>query len=244
MSLLWATIAAAQLAAMPNPLPLPLPDPQGGKPGGDAPRSEPVPPPMPVLLPPLPPPSSLTEKPPEPAKPDRIVTTDGRVHLGRILRELDGGFEFEDQTGARYPIALSAVKETERAGEGWKVPATATPTLDADAARRALGLAFDVYALEQERARLTYAEKALVAGLGLLACVVGFAAIPGDTGKVVGTLGAIGAGGGGIALGVTALRSRSLSRRAEEGRAQLKAMEQRTSARGGGLALPAIALRF
>jgi len=200
---------------------------------------------MPVLLPPLPLPAALAaEAQPKPPKPDRFVTTDGRVHLGKVLREIDGGFEFEDAKGVRYPIALSAVKESERGDEGWKAPATAIPQIDQEAARRALTVAFDVYELEKERSQLTYGEKALVMGLGLVACVVGFAGLQGDTGKAVGIVGAVGAGGGGIALGVTAIRSWSLSRRAEEGRAQLKAMGAPANARATGISLPAVAVQF
>ena len=265
MSTLWAVIAAAQLTSLaggqlaaPPVEPIPQRSSRLGDEDADAPAPAPrtasewratgeakdVPPPMPVLMPPLPLPSALALPPPKPPKPDRFVTVDGKVHVGKVLREIDGGFELEDEKGARYPIALSAVKQAERGDESWTLPASALPEIDEDAARRALTVAFDVYELEQERARLTYGEKALVTGLGLAACIVGFGAMKGELGTAVGIAGAVGAGGGGIALGVTALRSWRLSKRADEGREQLKAMGAPANARATTVPVGAVAIAF
>ncbi|MGC4120901.1 MAG: hypothetical protein QM765_41260 [Myxococcales bacterium] len=266
MSTFWAVLAAAQLSSFAGgqlaaPPVEPVPEratrlgdddeaPAPAPPQKKAPEWRasgdpvPVPPPMPVLMPPLPLPAALALPPPKPPKPARFVTVDGKVHVGKVLRVIDGGFEFEDERGARYPIALSAVRESEHGDESWKVPAAAIPTLDEEAARKALDLAFDVYELEQERARLTYGEKALVTGLGLAACIVGFGALKGDLGTAVGIAGAVGAGGGGVALGVTALRSWRLSKRAEEGREQLKAMGAPANARATTVPMGAVAWSF
>lgn len=267
MSTPWAVIAAAQLASFAGgqlaappvepipertsklgdddgPAPAPAPAQKPGSSEWTAAGSPAIPPPMPVLMPPLPLPSALAMPSPKPPKPDRFVTLDGKVHVGKVLREIDGGFEFEDEKGARYPIALATVTQAEHGDESWTLPASAVPRLDEEAARKALTLAFDVYELEQERARLTYGEKALVTGLGLAACIVGFGALKGDVGTAVGIAGAVGAGGGGIALGVTAIRSWRLSKRAAEGREQLKAMGTPANARVNTVPVGAVALGF
>jgi hypothetical protein len=200
-----------------------------------------VPPPIP-LLPVVP---FLITPVPAPPIADRVRTSDGRVHVGKILREIDNGLEFEDEAGVSYPIALSVIVAVERAEKVWNAPAPRPPQVDADATRKALGLAFDVWSLEQERARLTWGEKALVCGLGVVATVVGFAFVKGDTGKAVGIIGAVGAGAGGVALGVNAMRSLSLSRRADEARAQLEALGKPAPvARGHTVSLPAVAVAF
>lgn len=204
-----------------------------------------VPPPTPPDLPPLPSPQALATPAPKPPAPDRVRTVDGKLHVGKVVRAIDNGFEFEDERGARYPIALSTLAASEGGEGAWKVPEPAVPEIDGEAARQALTLAFDVYELERERATLTYGEKALVLGLGLVATVVGFVAVPGDTGKGIGIAGIVGAAGGGIALGVNGLRSWQLSRRADEARAQLQAMgAQRPVAQARSMALPALAVRF
>jgi len=199
-----------------------------------------VPAPTP-MLPPLPLPASLA---PPAASFDRVTTSDGREHVGRILRDIEGGLEFEDRRGERYPVALTAVVRAQRARSTWAAPVPEAGEIDAEAARRALTLAFDVYRLEQERARLTFGEKALALGLGVAAMVLGFAVLDGDVGTVVGVLGAVGAGGGGVALGVTALRSFSLGRRAREGREALAAMGAAPLVTGREVHLPALAVSF
>lgn len=242
-----AAVFPAQLA-VPEPPPVVEPAPVAptklGEDEDETARRPPVEVPAPTpMLPPLPLPARLPASA-GPASHDRVTTSDGREHVGRILRDIEGGLEFENQRGERYPLALTSVVRSQRAQATWAAPAPESGEIDAEAARRALTLAFDVYWLEQERARLTFGEKALALGLGVAAMVLGFAVLDGDVGTVVGVLGAIGAGGGGVALGVTALRSLSLGRRAREGREALAAMGAAPVVTAREVHLPALAISF
>jgi hypothetical protein len=176
---------------------------------------------------------------------DRVRTSEGREHVGRILKDFPNGIEFENERGERYPIAVSVIVAVERGDETWKLPVPQVEAIDADAVRKELGLAFDIYELEREKAQLTWGEKAVVCAVGIAATIVGFAAIKGETGRVVGIVGAIGAGGGGVALGVNAVRSVMLSRRIDEARAQLDSFGGPPPVVSGVVVqLPALALKF
>jgi len=202
-----------------------------------------VPPPSPEL-PPLPPPVTVKVVPLP--KLDRVTTTEGKVHVGHIVGPIEHGLEFENERGERYPIALSAIVGVEHGDESWKLPVPEVAQIDPDGVRKELTLAFDVYAIERERAQLTYGEKALVCGLGLVATVIGFGVVKGTTGRAVGIVGVIGAGGGGLALGITGVRSLLLSRRADELRAELATYGKPpvTAVRGTTVELPAVAVAF
>jgi hypothetical protein len=115
MSTLWAAIAAAQLSALCGgqlaaPPVEPVPE-RATRLGDDDEEADAKPaavpkassewraagsPPrcrrrLPVLMPPLPLPADLALPASRPPKPDRFVTVDGKVHVGRVLREIDGG---------------------------------------------------------------------------------------------------------------------------------------------------------
>jgi hypothetical protein len=124
------------------------------------------------------------------------------------------------------------------------VPAAAVQPIDGEAARRALTLAFDVYELEQERARLTYGEKALVAGLGLVGVRRRLRRAPGRRGHGGGHRRSGRRRGRRIALGVNRAAQLGLGKRAEEGRAQLKVMGAPANARATTVPVGAVAVAF
>ncbi len=143
-----AAASAGQLA-LPEPPPVveqaPAAPSKLGEEEDDTARRPPVEVPAPTpMLPPLPLPASLSAPPAY----DRVTTSDGREHVGRILRDIEGGLEFEDRRGERYPLALTSVVRAQRAEATWAAPAPDSGEIDAEAARRALTLAFDVYRLE------------------------------------------------------------------------------------------------
>ncbi len=167
--------------------------------------------------------------------PDRIRTSEGREHVGRIIRELDNAFDFEDTRGARYAIPFYLVVEIERAGKNVyaaRSQAAALPVPEPEPQlkliRQKLDLTFDIVSIEKERKALTYSEKILVGATGLAMAVVGFVAVKGETGTGIGAVGSVLALGGGAAVGITAIRDSGLEHRAEEARGRLSALEARS----------------
>jgi hypothetical protein len=165
---------------------------------------------------------------------DVVRTTDGRVHVGRIVGEIPAGTVFEPRTGGRTVLPLSLILEIKR---GVKDPAPAALADSLTPYRRSLSIAFDAHRLETEREALTYGEKLFLLVSGAALTVAGVVS-SGGTGKVVRNLGIAEMALGGTLLTATIVRRHRLQSRVDELRANLEAAPpSQASAASTGVAL-------
>ena len=172
---------------------------------------------------------------------DKLRTADGREHVGHLLREVEGGYFFEELSGARTVIPFALITGIQRGVPAAAAsPAAPPPRDELRGLRQQLTRSFDLYALEKQRAALTTGDKLLFTGAGAVLTLVGIA-VSGGTGKVLRNLGLVQVGAGGVMLGVTAIQRGVLDGRIERLRGEI----ERPAAQGTlTLEVPLLAGRF